>query len=119
MSAEEHPRYEHEDITEEYSLDELAMKLAEGTLTRGRVLKLMGAALLGGLGAMVGLGTLTDDADAKRRRKRKKKASSTPVCGPTSCPGCCSAGSCVQLAQQRATVCGRGGGACVACAAGR
>src|SRR3954470_17669338 len=122
MEENQHPEgFNRKDVPNEHAaFDELARGLADGTVTRRRVLKLMGAALLGGLGAMVGLGTLTDDADAKKRkRKRKKKASSTSVCGPTTCPGCCSAGSCVQLAQQSATVCGRGGGACVACAAGR
>ncbi len=36
-----------EDITEEYSFDELARGLATGTLPRGQALKLVGAALLG------------------------------------------------------------------------
>jgi hypothetical protein len=34
---------------EEYSFDELAMGLADGTLTRSRLLKYIGAAILGSL----------------------------------------------------------------------
>ncbi len=37
-----------EDMTEEYSFDELARGLATGTLSRRKALKLVGAALLGG-----------------------------------------------------------------------
>ncbi len=34
--------------TREHSFDELASELARGTLSRGKALRLMGAALLGG-----------------------------------------------------------------------
>src|SRR5437588_1638814 len=65
------------------SFDELAMGFADGTLTRGRVLKLMGVALLGGLGTFMGISTVAvDPADAKRRRKKKRKHNAvvlTPV----------------------------------------
>ncbi len=50
MSSEDPPRRydDHEDITEEYSFDELAKGLADGTLSRRRALKLVAGALLGG-----------------------------------------------------------------------
>src|SRR5947209_3308266 len=54
------------------------MGLADGSLTRGQALKYMGAALLGGLGALAGISSVTDEADAKRRKKRL---------APTVCPG--------------------------------
>src|SRR4051812_32363730 len=68
--AENQSRYD-EDITEEYSFDELAREVGEGALTRGRVLKLIGAALVGSLGAFVGISAGADAADAKRKKKRR------------------------------------------------
>jgi Stigma-specific protein, Stig1 len=56
MAAEDLPREVHnreEDITEEHSFDELAKGLASGTVSRHRVLKLMGGALLGALLATI------------------------------------------------------------------
>ena len=46
--AEDRPReaYSREDTMEEHSFDELARGLASGTLSRGRVLKLVGAVIL-------------------------------------------------------------------------
>jgi hypothetical protein len=73
MLAEDQPRHNYEDITEEYSLDKLTMRRAEDILTRGRALKLMGAALLGGLAAMGGTGTFVNDTQARPKRHRKKK----------------------------------------------
>ncbi len=52
MPAEERNPYHHyeEDVAEEHSsFDELAAGLASGTLTRARAMKLIGAALVGGL----------------------------------------------------------------------
>jgi hypothetical protein len=46
MSTEDPPRYD-EDITEEYSFDELAKGMASGAISRGRALKLVGASFLG------------------------------------------------------------------------
>src|SRR3954471_25042963 len=54
-------------LVETSSFDELAIGLADGTLTRARVLKLMGATLLGGLGAFIGISAVAGDADARRR----------------------------------------------------
>ncbi len=49
MPAENLPyRYDEEDITEEYSFDELVKGMADGTLSRRRALKLVAGALLGG-----------------------------------------------------------------------
>jgi hypothetical protein len=73
MLAEDQSRHKQKDITEEYSFDELAMGLATGTLTRSRVLKFMGATLLGGLGAIAGTATFVDNAEAKQKKNEKKK----------------------------------------------
>ena len=81
-----------EELKEHYSLDSLAMEMADGTLTRGRALKYMGVALLGGVGAMAGLGTLASESEAKKHHKKKKKkktgakAKSCPA-GKTKCVG--------------------------------
>jgi hypothetical protein len=49
MPAEDPHRFEQEDtMEEEYSFDELAQGLASGALSRGRTLKLVSAAILGG-----------------------------------------------------------------------
>src|SRR3954467_4839972 len=97
MRAEDRPPYEQEDITEEYSFDELARGLADGTLTRGRALKYIGAALLGSLGAMAGISAVAAEADARGHRKRhrggghKKCPRSKFTCGNPSAglKGCC------------------------------
>jgi hypothetical protein len=46
MPTEDHHRFEQEDLTEEHSFDVLARSLADGTLSRQRALKLVGAAIL-------------------------------------------------------------------------
>jgi hypothetical protein len=50
MAAEDLPREDHdqEDITEQHSFDELARRLASGTVSRRSALRLLGGALLGG-----------------------------------------------------------------------
>lgn len=61
----EEPR-EREDVTEEYSFDELTRGLANGHLSRGGAIKLVSAAILGGtLSSFV----LPDDAEAKKKKK--------------------------------------------------
>ncbi len=70
--------------TGEHSFDELAKGLAADTLTRGRILKLVGAAFLGGVISA----TFPGVAQARRRRHR----SACLFCDPASptCPsGCC------------------------------
>src|SRR3954449_2716421 len=75
---------------EVHSFDDLAMELADGTLTRARVLKLMGAALLGGL---LGGGVLggTPEAEARRRfrRRRRRRRRPTVACAAACTSGCC------------------------------
>ena len=51
---------------EKSSFDELANELADGTLSRSRAIKLMGAALLGGALSFV---ALPDEARARTRRR--------------------------------------------------
>jgi hypothetical protein len=87
--------------TTERSFDELASGLADGTLTRGRALRLMGAALVGGALASLGIGEASAD-DCKRNGKRCKKdtqccsgncdsvsgtcADAPPTCGSVGAP---------------------------------
>lgn len=76
MRAEDRPPYEQEDMTEEYSFDELARGLADVTLTRGRLLKLLGAALLGSLEALAVITKPTEASQRKHnhaRNNNKKK----------------------------------------------
>jgi hypothetical protein len=124
MSAQEQSRHDQEDITEEHSFDELAMELADGALTRARALKLMGVALVGGLGALTSISVVADPADAKRKRKKKKKhpvaglAPSSPVLpacttGKTGCPTTCTCPSgtqCLNLIPGVPGICSPGGG---------
>ena len=72
---------------EEGFFDDLARGLADGTLTRGKALRLMGAAVVGGALGSLGIG----------------EASATPRCKPTGkkcrndaqcCSGNCSGGTC-------------------------
>ncbi len=57
-----------EDETGEYSFDELARGVADGTLSRSKALKSVFAAIVGGL---LGVFALPDRADAARRRLLK------------------------------------------------
>jgi hypothetical protein len=96
----------------ESSFDELTRGLASGTLSRGRALRLMGAALLGGTLASLGIGeAAADPPGCKRNGKHCTKdkvccskncdsssgtcADAPPTCGSigTTCTGntdCCS-----------------------------
>jgi hypothetical protein len=58
-----------DDETREHSFDELARGVADGTLSRSRALKAVGAAVLGGLLSIFALPSR--DADAARRRLLK------------------------------------------------
>jgi hypothetical protein len=88
MPAEEHPRNEREEeLVEEYSFDTLARTLAEGTLSRERALKLVGAAILGGA---LSIFALPDQAEAKKKKRRgshrnNRNRNSGP--GPAPVPG--------------------------------
>ncbi len=119
-----------EPLSEEHSFDELATGLAEGTLTRARALKLVGAALLGGVlsGALPGVAEAKKGRKKKRRRRRSPlllsppPASPPPVvsppppgenCSPSNCPeGCCADNLCHT---NNPAACGTGGGRCVLC----
>src|SRR3954462_15317636 len=77
---------------EVHSFDDLAMELADGTLTRARVLKLMGAAILGGLlgGGVLGM----PEVEARRRfffrrRHRRRRPPPTVACAAACTFGCC------------------------------
>jgi len=84
------------------AFDALAREVASGTLSRGRMLKLMGAALVGGTLGSLGIGGVAaaDDSgvDCKRNGKRCKKdhqccsgICSTSAAGDT-CASCRSPG---------------------------
>ena len=59
--------------THERSLDELARGLASGTLSRGKALKLMGAALLGGTLASLGIREAAADPPGCKRNATRRK----------------------------------------------
>src|SRR4051812_39911708 len=113
---EDQARYDQEDIIEEHSFDELAMELADDTLTRARVLKLTGAALVGSL---LGGGELggTPVAEARRRRRRRhhprRRRRGTHTCAAACTFGCCVGNVC--HAGNTSQLCGRGGSTCVMC----
>jgi hypothetical protein len=106
--------------SEVYSFDVLAMGMADGTITRGRALKLMGAVVLGGLGAMVGISAAAGDADARRKKGKHKRRqhtkNATSMCLFSCTSGCCVGNDC--KAGNTTQFCGTGGGACVTCATG-
>lgn len=114
-----------EDTTEEYSFDDLARGLANGAISRERVLKVVGAALLGGVlsTAFPGL------AEARRRRHRRRRVAlppspPAPVCpAPAACPfGCCASPELVENTCRQGTedrFCGRGGEPCQECEPGQ
>jgi hypothetical protein len=84
MTTEDHPRHDQEDLTEEHSFDVLARSLADGTLSRQRALKLVGAAVLG---SALSIFTLPDDAHARRHKKKKHRHTTPPP--PPAPPGTC------------------------------
>src|SRR3954453_11241569 len=67
MPADEYPRHDQQDITEEHSFDEIARGMADGAISRGKALKLVGAAILGS--AFPGL--VPGTAQARRRPQRR------------------------------------------------
>jgi hypothetical protein len=73
---------------EEGFFDDLARGLARGSITRGKALRLMGAALVGGTLASLGIGEAgADPPGCKRNGKRCKKNSSC-------CSDNCESGTC-------------------------
>ena len=73
----------------ERSFDELARGLASGTVTRGKALRLMGAALVGGTLASLGIGEAAAD-ECKRNGKACKKHTQccSGNCVNGTCAGC-------------------------------
>jgi hypothetical protein len=120
----------------ERSFDELARGLANGSISRGRALKLMGAALVGGaLASLGGVAAADEDdqgenEDCKRNGKKCKRNNQCcsgicssltgrcEACSTTNCPGCCdSNGRCQPGTTNEA--CGIHGGVCQTCVAPR
>ena len=104
----------------ESSFDELAIGLASGTLSRGRALRLMGAALVGGTLASLGIGeAAADPPGCKREGKNCKRDTQC-------CSGNCEGGKCAACPSGQVLCpqgyCGRyPGGSCAAgelCCAG-
>jgi hypothetical protein len=60
-------------LARESFFDELARGLAEGSVTRGKALRLMGAALLGGTLASLGIGEAAADDLCKPTVKKCRK----------------------------------------------
>jgi hypothetical protein len=81
--------------------DELATGLASGSISRGKALKLMGAALLGGTLASLGIGEAGADPPGCKRNGKKCKRDTQ------CCSGNCDSGIC-------AAACLSAGEACMA-----
>jgi hypothetical protein len=77
--------------TTESSFDELATGLASGSISRGRALRLMGAALVGGTLASLGLGEAAAAPRGCKRDGKKCKESSQCCSGICSTNGTCAA----------------------------
>jgi hypothetical protein len=75
--------------TTESSFDELAIGLSSGTLSRGKALKLMGAALLGG--SLASLGIREAGADPPGCKRKGKSCKNDEQC----CSGICEGETCV------------------------
>ena len=76
------------------SFDELASGLASGSISRGKALRLMGAALVGGTLASLGIGeAAADPPGCKRAGKRCRE--DEQCCSGTCESGTCAAAACV------------------------
>lgn len=80
MPAEGRGNPDRAGVAEEHSFDELAKELARRTVSRRRALKLVGAALLGGVFSFLALPGV---AVAKKRRRRRFACS---TCATTEAP---------------------------------
>jgi hypothetical protein len=108
--------------TTESSFDELARGLASGSISRGKALRLMGAALVGGTLTSFGIGgvALADDRckpTAKKCKKNKQCCSGN--CSGGTCAACPSAqvlcnGSCVSTSCSEGQIFDPSSCACVA-----
>jgi hypothetical protein len=71
------------------AFDALATEMASGTLSRGRMLKLMGAALLGGtLGSLGGIAAADEECKAEGRKCRKDDQYCSGNCVNGTCSAC-------------------------------
>jgi len=86
--------------TTECSFDELTRGLASGTLSRGRALRLMGAAVVGGALASLGIGEAA--ADPPGCKRNGKVCTKDKVC----CSGNCEDGTCQPAGTQFTCICG-------------
>src|SRR4051812_8574022 len=86
--------FNREDMFESTSpFDQLARGLADGTISRGQSLKLIGAAIVGGF---LGTFALPAESEAKKKKKGKKKRKKKSQCqeGEVPCAGnCCVPGT--------------------------
>ena len=88
------------------TFDELASGLASGSISRGRALRLMGAALVGGTLASLGIREAAADEECKPLNKkcRKNHQCCSEVCTDGTCAACppgtklCSNGQCAPVA---------------------
>ena len=79
--------------TSNHSFDDLARALASGSISRGRALRLMGAALLGGTLASLGIGEA--GAAPKRCKPNGKRCTNGTECCSSNCvDGTCSCDPC-------------------------
>jgi hypothetical protein len=83
--------------TSNHSFDELTRGLVSGTLSRGKALRLMGAALVGGTLASLGMGgeAAADPPGCKRTGKhctRDTQCCGTLVCDSGTCAAACESG---------------------------
>jgi len=86
--------------TTESSFDELARGLASGSISRGKALRLMGAALVGGTLGSLGIGEAgADPPGCKRTGKACKKDDQC-------CSGACVGGICQPAETQFTCICG-------------
>jgi hypothetical protein len=107
MSTKNYPR-STTDLRRRDAFDELAIGLSRESISRGRALKLTGAALLGGA---LSIFALADGAEAKKSKKSKMA-----LCRED-CEGCCNPfGHC--YGGNSNNYCGYNGHACGRCAEG-
>ena len=121
MPAEELPRaiHDQEDTMEEHSFDELAKGLADGTLSRGRALKMLTGALLGASllalipgvagasdGSQGGGGSIGGGGGGRRRHKRRRRGGRLAGCPRER--RCRASNTCCPPGK----ICARGGGVC-------
>jgi hypothetical protein len=89
----------------EHSFDELTRGMASGSISRGRALKLMGAALVGGTLASLGIGEAGADNLCKPERKKCRKNAQC-------CSGKCVGGFCAAACVSDGGTCSTSGDCC-------